>query len=104
MYLQLDVYDWDSDGSHDLIGGFTTTVDELAASQHGKEVGKNFELFNSHASKPAREIIMVGRHCYLCLSSSTSPSEPAGFDTICFLHYTSPVSFFRRLLCWVDMN
>ena len=37
--LQLDVYDWDSDGSHDMIGGFTTTVEELAASQHGKEVG-----------------------------------------------------------------
>ena len=36
--LQLDVYDWDSDGSHDMIGGFTTTVEELAASQHGKEV------------------------------------------------------------------
>lgn len=35
--IKLDVYDWDSDGSHDLIGGFTTTVDELAASQHGKE-------------------------------------------------------------------
>ena len=38
LFLQLDVYDWDSDGSHDLIGGFTTTVDELAAAQHGKEV------------------------------------------------------------------
>ena len=34
------MYDWDSDGSHDMIGGFTTTVEELAASQHGKEVRK----------------------------------------------------------------
>ena len=38
LTFQFDVYDWDSDGSHDLIGGFSTTVDELAASQHGKEV------------------------------------------------------------------
>jgi len=35
---QFDVYDWDSDGSHDLIGGFTVTLQQLEASP-GKEVG-----------------------------------------------------------------
>ncbi|KAK6185840.1 hypothetical protein SNE40_007986 [Patella caerulea] len=27
--IRMDVYDWDSDGSHDLIGGFTTNVEEM---------------------------------------------------------------------------
>ena len=90
MYLQLDVYDWDSDGSHDLIGGFTTTVDELAASQHGKEVGKTSNFLTPICQTPAREFI----HRQAPLFSSTS-SKPIGLDTICFLHHTSPVSFFR---------
>lgn len=40
FFVQFDVYDWDSDGSHDYIGGFTATLEEmLQASQH--EVGSN---------------------------------------------------------------
>ncbi|KAK7498760.1 hypothetical protein BaRGS_00009852, partial [Batillaria attramentaria] len=27
--VQIEVFDWDSDGSHDLIGGFTTTLEEM---------------------------------------------------------------------------
>ncbi|KAL8612435.1 hypothetical protein ACOMHN_008420 [Nucella lapillus] len=27
--IKFDVYDWDSDGSHDYIGGFTTTLEEM---------------------------------------------------------------------------
>ncbi|XP_076469847.1 copine-3-like [Babylonia areolata] len=30
--IRLDVYDWDSDGSHDLIGGCTTTMEDLLKS------------------------------------------------------------------------
>lgn len=33
--IKFDVYDWDNDGSHDYIGGFTATLDEmLQASRH----------------------------------------------------------------------
>ncbi|XP_052230447.1 copine-3-like isoform X2 [Dreissena polymorpha] len=35
--VKFDVYDWDSDGSHDIIGGFTTTVQELIDAPTGKE-------------------------------------------------------------------
>ncbi|XP_041375348.1 copine-3-like isoform X1 [Gigantopelta aegis] len=31
--IKFDVYDWDSDGSHDYIGGFTTTVEEMEKAQ-----------------------------------------------------------------------
>ncbi|ESO90287.1 hypothetical protein LOTGIDRAFT_123531 [Lottia gigantea] len=31
--IQVDIYDWDSDGSHDLIGGFMTNVEEIITSQ-----------------------------------------------------------------------
>ena len=38
--MQFDVYDWDSDGSHDYIGGFDTTLDEMMkASDNRQEVG-----------------------------------------------------------------
>ncbi|XP_021347937.1 copine-3-like isoform X2 [Mizuhopecten yessoensis] len=30
--IKFDVYDWDKDGSHDLIGGFTTSVKEMMAA------------------------------------------------------------------------
>lgn len=35
--IKFDVYDWDSDGSHDLIGGFTHSIQDLIASP-GKEI------------------------------------------------------------------
>ncbi|XP_046563464.1 copine-3-like isoform X1 [Haliotis rubra] len=31
--LKIDVYDWDSDGSHDLIGGFTTSLNDLLKAE-----------------------------------------------------------------------
>ena len=59
------MYDWDSDGSHDMIGGFTTTVDELAASQHGKEVGDLIEpphdKTNKMACVPSEDSDQTGR-------------------------------------------
>lgn len=37
--LQVKCYDWDADGSHDLIGEFYTTLGELTqAAQDGKKV------------------------------------------------------------------
>ena len=33
---QIDCYDWDSDGSHDLIGSFTATVEEFLKCAHGE--------------------------------------------------------------------
>lgn len=36
--LQVDCSDYDSDGSHDLIGSFTTTVNELQKVAHGSPV------------------------------------------------------------------
>lgn len=36
--LQVDCSDHDSDGSHDLIGSFTTTVSQLQKSVHGSPV------------------------------------------------------------------
>ncbi|XP_060567212.1 copine-3-like [Ruditapes philippinarum] len=39
--VKFDVYDWDSDGSHDLIGGFTVSVKDLEASN-----GKEFPCIN----------------------------------------------------------
>ncbi|KAK6185839.1 hypothetical protein SNE40_007985 [Patella caerulea] len=33
--IRMDVYDWDSDGSHDFIGGFMTNIEEMTAQ--GKE-------------------------------------------------------------------
>ena len=35
--LQFEVFDWDSDGSHDQIGGFTVSLQDLQTSV-GKEV------------------------------------------------------------------
>ncbi|KAL3860055.1 hypothetical protein ACJMK2_010227 [Sinanodonta woodiana] len=35
--IKFDVYDWDNDGSHDLIGGFTTTLTQLMEGA-GKEL------------------------------------------------------------------
>ncbi|XP_067652733.1 copine-3-like isoform X2 [Haliotis asinina] len=32
--IRFDIYDWDSDGGHDYIGGFTTTVDEMMKASH----------------------------------------------------------------------
>lgn len=31
-------YDWDSDGSHDFIGGFTTNLREMCSAQPSREV------------------------------------------------------------------
>ncbi|ESO90286.1 hypothetical protein LOTGIDRAFT_178865 [Lottia gigantea] len=31
--IRFDIYDWDSDGSHDLIGGFKTSVEEMISSK-----------------------------------------------------------------------
>lgn len=36
--LQVDCHDYDSDGSHDLIGSFTTKVSELQKAAHGSPV------------------------------------------------------------------
>ena len=30
------MFDWDGDGSHDLIGGFTTTVEEMLKARDGE--------------------------------------------------------------------
>ena len=38
-FLQFDCYDYDSDGSHDFIGTFTTTLADMESqTQGGKEV------------------------------------------------------------------
>lgn len=36
--VQVDCHDYDSDGSHDLIGSFTTKVSELQKAAHGSPV------------------------------------------------------------------
>jgi hypothetical protein len=45
-FLQFEVLDWDSDGSHDLIGGFTVSLQDLQSSI-GKEVDTVYKIFNS---------------------------------------------------------
>jgi len=35
---QVDCFDFDSDGDHDLIGGFTTTVSEMMQAAAAKPV------------------------------------------------------------------
>ncbi|TRY74457.1 hypothetical protein TCAL_12492 [Tigriopus californicus] len=42
--LQIEVYDWDSNGSHDIIGSFTTTLREMGSAM---VAGKDFPLINS---------------------------------------------------------
>ena len=37
-YVQFDVYDWNRDGSHDHIGGFTTCLQEMLGATQ-QEVG-----------------------------------------------------------------
>ncbi|XP_064611987.1 copine-4-like isoform X2 [Liolophura sinensis] len=36
--IKIDCYDWDNDGSHDFIGGFTTSLDEMAQAVTGREI------------------------------------------------------------------
>ncbi|CAL1546463.1 unnamed protein product [Lymnaea stagnalis] len=36
--IRFDVFDWDGDGSHDLIGGFTSTLEELSKASTGQQV------------------------------------------------------------------
>ena len=35
--LQVTCYDWDSDGSHDLIGHFTTSLGEITDAYHNQK-------------------------------------------------------------------
>lgn len=41
--LKIECFDWDSDGSHDLIGEFRTTLKELS---EGVKTGKTYEVIN----------------------------------------------------------
>lgn len=41
--LKVECYDWDSDGRHDFIGSFTTTLNELIECSRGR---KSFECIN----------------------------------------------------------
>ncbi|GFN97507.1 copine-3 [Plakobranchus ocellatus] len=43
--IKIDCYDWDSDGSHDYIGGFTTTLDEMLKAANGEV---SFPCINAH--------------------------------------------------------
>ena len=38
---QVECWDWDSNGKHDLVGGFDTTLGELIRDGPGKQVGSN---------------------------------------------------------------
>ena len=67
------MYDWDSDGSHDMIGGFTTTVEELAASQHGKEVGAMIQIRKIYLRKIL--IIFLPINLNMCFGCSKEPSH-----------------------------
>lgn len=40
----MDCHDYDSDGSHDLIGSFTTKVSELQKAAHGSPVRPCFRI------------------------------------------------------------
>lgn len=48
-FLQVRCYDWDSDGSHDLIGEFHTTLGELSrASEEKKKVVSSSQPYFYH--------------------------------------------------------
>ena len=38
VFFKILCYDWDSDGSHDFIGGFTTNLREMCSAQPSREV------------------------------------------------------------------
>lgn len=42
--FQISCFDWDSDGSHDFIGAFTTNLREMCSIQPPKEVNKLIKL------------------------------------------------------------
>ncbi|XP_053401180.1 copine-3-like isoform X3 [Mercenaria mercenaria] len=53
--VKFDVYDWDSDGSHDMIGGFTVSVKDLEAS-----IGKEFPCVNEHKKAKKKKYVNSG--------------------------------------------
>ena len=42
--FQISCFDWDSDGSHDFIGSFTTNLREMSSIQPPREVIQNWYL------------------------------------------------------------
>jgi hypothetical protein len=54
-FLQFDVYDFDGDGSHDLIGGFTATLNDLLKAAQGEVSSSGKHFASARASRVVLE-------------------------------------------------
>ena len=53
-YFQVICYDWDSDGSHDTIGEFATSLAELTAA-HGSGKKLEWECINNEKKRKKKK-------------------------------------------------
>uniref|UniRef100_A0A8B9CEE2 Copine-3 n=1 Tax=Anser brachyrhynchus TaxID=132585 RepID=A0A8B9CEE2_9AVES len=81
--IKVECYDYDSDGSHDLIGSFQTTMSKL------KEV--EFECINEKKRQKKKNYknsgIVSVKHCEVGIDFTGSNGDPRSPDS---LHYLSP--------------
>ncbi|XP_060567238.1 copine-3-like [Ruditapes philippinarum] len=72
--IQFEVLDWDSDGSHDLIGGFTVSLQDLQSS-----IGKEFPVINEHKKAKKKKYENSG---YVILDAITVKRVPSFLEYI----------------------
>ncbi|XP_053401185.1 copine-3-like isoform X2 [Mercenaria mercenaria] len=72
--IMFEVFDWDSDGSHDLIGGFTVSLQDLQSS-----VGKEFPVINEHKKAKKKKYVNSG---YVILDAITVKRVPSFLEFI----------------------
>uniref|UniRef100_A0A8C3LUN2 Copine-3 n=1 Tax=Chrysolophus pictus TaxID=9089 RepID=A0A8C3LUN2_CHRPC len=87
--IKVECYDYDSDGSHDVIGSFQTTMSKLKEASRSSPV--EFECINEKKRQKKKNYknsgIVSVKHCEVGIDFTGSNGDPRSPDS---LHYLSP--------------
>ncbi|RMC15197.1 hypothetical protein DUI87_07380 [Hirundo rustica rustica] len=87
--IKVECYDYDGDGSHDLIGSFQTTMSKLKEASRSSPV--EFECINEKKRQKKKNYknsgIVSVKHCEVGIDFTGSNGDPRSPDS---LHYLSP--------------
>ncbi|KAJ7399648.1 Copine-3 [Pitangus sulphuratus] len=87
--IKVECYDYDNDGSHDLIGSFQTTMSKLKEASRSSPI--EFECINEKKRQKKKNYknsgIVSVKHCEVGIDFTGSNGDPRSPDS---LHYLSP--------------